>query len=293
MPKDFKRQFSSVEELEALLDEEFQETEEQEEESVNDSEETEQEENTDEQTEQETEDEADEESEQQADTEIVDDDGEVEVEEDVVPATTKLRPTKEEKEAYKFKQLREEKKALEQEQKQLEELARSYGYATHNDFIEALKLQKIKEEADKKNIPYDDYKRVYDLEDKVRKLEREKVESEKARQGYALQEALTKVSKSEGLTIDETESIVIALEKDGYTYDELLSIKNPEKLFRGYATDLIVEKRAKKVATKITKLKESSSKPHTNQTTPPAKTIDELVDEDLKKYAKERGLNYR
>lgn len=291
MPKDFKKQFSSVEELESLLDEEFAETGEQEEELVDGSEEVKQEEGTDEQ---ETETETEEDVSGGSDVEV-EDDGEVELEEDEEASTEVqkvFKPTKQEKEAYAFKQLREEKRALEQEQKQLEDLAKSYGYKSHKDFMNALKEQRIQEEAKNKNVPYEEYKRVYDLEDKVKVLEQERMVTQRTYKTQEINAALTKVAKEGNLTPAETEQIVISLEQDGYTIDDLLAVKNPERLFKGYASDIIIEKRANKVASKINKVKSNTSQPHKSQSKPPEKTLDEMVEEDLKKYARNAGIRF-
>lgn len=295
---DFNKSFDSVEELEKVLEEEFSESEEEKEEVVED-EVVEEVEETVEETVEEVEEQLDEE---QSDVEVKDDEKDalldglketkkVTGDETIEPVKQTKKPDKAD---YTFKKLREEnsliKQKLTEHEKGIqtwEEIAKSYGYQNAEEMAKTIKARKIEEEAKAKNIDPDVYKRLQELEERALVAEKEKQEQSFNFQKQKFVETFENFTKENELSDEERTKIVQNLEDEGWDFNSLVSVKNPKRLLQGYAVDILAERKTQKVLE--TEKKSLKEKKYTN-TSGGEKSIDDIVKEDLKKYAIERGI---
>lgn len=223
-------------------------------EDIEDTEDTEEE--TEEEVETETDEVTTEEDEVETETEEVETDLEEEDDDEIVPVDDEdtkpvkvVKPTPEEKRRYAFEKLRKEsaeakreKARLEQERKELEDIAVAYGYKSYTEMVEALREEKIKKEAAKNNMDVNIYKRVYESEQKVQKLEQEREAERRLNKLNSFVATFDKFLETNGLTEVDKEDILANMEEDGYTLEDLIQTKKPETLIKAYAVDKLKEK---------------------------------------------------
>lgn len=260
-----EKKYASVEEIDADLEDEFAESED---------------------------DEVEEEEVEEEEDELLDDDDSAFEEEDEEDETKPKKPSKEEQRAYSFTQLRKEKEAAEAavraEQEFYKKLAKASGYGDDvAQYRKDLENRLISEEAKSQGLPPETYKELEEAKEKLRKFETEKAETERSMRSQKFIKTVDKVLKSYDIDPKETSKILFDnLQKAGYTLDTLLTIPEPEFLIRGALYDHLAKAEAKeqKIGGLDTKrIKSSSGK---------AKTIDDLVDEEVAAYAKSKGLKY-
>ena len=233
-------------ELEDKLAKEFkdlQDEEELEEESEEESEEEKEIDTEEESTEEESE------EEESTEEDFEDNDEIVPVDEEDTKPVKPVKPTPEEKQRYAFEKLRKEsaeakkeKARLEQERKELEDIAVAYGYKSYTEMVEALREEKIKKEAARNNMDVEIYKRVHESEQKVQKLEQERMAERRLNKLNAFVASFDKFLETNGLTEGDKEDILASMEEDGYTLDDLIETKKPETLIKAYAVDKLKEK---------------------------------------------------
>ena len=286
---DFKKVPESVEELEAILEEEFKE------EPSNENEVATEGEFDDEDSTDELETEEVEETEEIKETEEVeesDDESKEHLEDDV-----KAKPSKKESKAdYAFKKLRQEARELKKKSasyenfiNELDTMARVYGYKDSKEMLEAMRQKQLEEEARARNIDPEIYKELQEQKRRIAEIEREKLELIQKQKAENFVKILDNFVKEYKLTESEINQIITNMDEDGWNLD---NIKNPERLIKGYAADIIAERKTQKVLKKMKDEEKFVEKPFKNQGEAPQKSIDDLVNEDLAKFAKERGLPF-
>lgn len=293
---DFNKSFDSVEELERVLEEEFSESEEEKEDVEETVDEVE-----------ETVDEVDEQHSEEKDKEDVDVDENEEEEtlddlkekkvvsdEDVKKVEKTSKVDKSDKTDYTFKKFREENTELkqklskhEQEIKTWEDIAKSYGYQNAEEMAKTIKARKIEEEAKAKNIDPEVYKRLQELEERAMIAEKEKQEQSFNFKKQQFVETFNSFTKENELSDEERTKIVQNLEEEGWDFDSLINVKNPKRLLQGYAVDILSERKTQRV---LETEKKSLKEKKFTSTSSGEKSIDDIVKEDLKKYATERGI---
>lgn len=295
---EFKKEFNSQEELEQLLDEEFVSDEE-----ISDDDVTEEDiesnddlgdDITNEEEIEETQD--DENDDEENDEEVVDEEIEKTQEEEQTRVKTKIK--KEDKQSYAFKKLREEVKTYKEELKQtkpqierLNNIAKRYGYQSHEEMLKVLEEQALEREAKEQNIDPAIYKKMKELEYKYEQLEREKQEALRQAKVEKFLSSFNDFAKEYSLTDEEKESVLLAMDEDGWQLEQLLTVRNPKNIFKGYIADKIAEKKTQKTLKDITKNSKYAEETFKN-TGQVDKTIDELVAEDLKEWAKKNGYSF-
>ena len=246
--------YKDVEELKAKLREEFFPEADEDEDEVEDTE-TE-EEPVDEEEETVDDDDSSEQDNSEEDDEVEETnlgDEEFNVEEE-----TKKQPTKEEKEQFAFKKLREEANNYKAEYtkkvnelNELNDLAIKLGYKDHREMVEANRKRLQEEEAKRRGIDPAIYN---ELEELKRKAE----ESEKRERTSTFVRTLDEFIVENGLTKEDRVKIIQNLEEDNWDLPKLISFPNPKKLLKGYAADLLVERKTQKDLTeKKKKFKEN------------------------------------
>jgi hypothetical protein len=269
-----EKKFGSLEELDKYLDEKFEKEEELEEEFLEEEEETEE--------------------------ELVEDESE---EEETVELTESAPETEEPisskspvKEEFAFGKLRHEnselKQKLEEQEKyakKMREMATNLGYSSADDLITAYEEQRIQKEAHKKNIDPELYHKMVTMEKELETIKQREIELNKKAGIERFSLSLEKIGLNLGLNENEQIQIVQQMEQDGYTLDDIASLKNPERFIKGYAADQIAEKKYQEMLAtekKAKKLKE----PKLRGETEPATDWEQELQKELNQYAKENNL---
>lgn len=191
--------------------------------------------------------------------------GEIITEDDLKDLTEKQirprTPTKEERRNYAFEKLRKENKERREKEEELDRIARTYGYTDHEAMIKALKEDALAKEAAKKGVDPELYKEVHESKKELERIKLEREQERRAMQINAFVEKLDSFITSNNLTEDDKQDLLVALEDDGYTLDDIIRIKNPVNLFKGYSVDKIKERaRQEEIARQERKRKASEKK---------------------------------
>lgn len=283
---DFKKVPESVEELDAMLEEEFKE------EPANEDEVATEGEFDDVDLTDELETEEVKEVEETEEVEESDDESK-EYLEDVV----EVKPSKKELKAdYAFRKLRQEAKELKEKSSsyenfinEMDAMARVYGYKDSKEMLEIMRQKQMEEEARARNIDPEIYKELQEQKRRIAEIEREKLELVQKQKAENFVKIIDNFAKEYKLTESEINQIIINMDEDGWNLD---NIKNPTKLIKGYAADIIAERKTQKVLKQMKDEEKFVEKPFKNQGEAPQKSIDDLVNEDLAKFAKDRGLPF-
>lgn len=199
-------------------------------------------------------------------------------------------PEKVNKKEYAFANLRAENGNLKKERDAyksdsdfLKSLAQSYGYDDVSKFQEALKQQRYQREAESKGYDYDLYRKTMEQEERIARLEKEKVEAENERKlerfKGALDNAVAKYDVSE-------EDIFSRLEDAGISVEEILSISNPNLLIKGVLSDKIQEVAKQNQISEIQNMKGLVEDKNETAAQGPKVTIESLLKSDLAEYKK-------
>ena len=157
--------------------------------------------------------------------------------------------------------------------------------------LKVLEEQALEREAKEQNIDPALYKKMKELEYKYEQLEREKQEALRQAKVEKFMSSFNDFAKEYNLTDEEKESVLLAMDEDGWQLEQLLTVKNPKNIFKGYIADKIAEKKTQKTLKDITKNSKYAEETFKN-TGQVDKTIDELVAEDLKEWAKKNGYSF-
>ena len=212
---------------------------------------------------------------------------------EAVENTTEEKPEETEKvnkKEYAFANLRAENGNLKKERDAyksdsdfLKSLAQSYGYDDVSKFQEALKQQRYQREAESKGYDYDLYKKTMEQEERIARLEKEKIEAENERKlerfKGALDNAVAKYDVSE-------EDIFSRLEDAGISVEEILSISNPNLLIKGVLSDKIQEVAKQNQISEIQNMKGLVEDKNETAAQGTKVTIESLLKSDLAEYKK-------
>jgi hypothetical protein len=179
--------------------------------------------------------------------------------------------------------LKKERDAYKSDSDFLKSLAQSYGYDDVSKFQEALKQQRYQREAESKGYDYDLYRKTMEQEEKIARLEKEKVEAENERKlerfKGALDNAVAKYDVSE-------EDIFSRLEDAGISVEEILSISNPNLLIKGVLSDKIQEVAKQNQISEIQNMKGLVEDKNETAAQGTKVTIESLLKSDLADYKK-------
>lgn len=272
----FNTDFNSIEELDAVLSQEF---------------ETAEEEPTEEQPEEEVEETVEEVEEEKQPEEPAE---EPEKEEPVEPL--KRTYTAQEKQNYAFNKMRIENKQLresaEQNQKFLENLAKASGYTSVEDLMSNVTKRLEENEAKKQGISPEVYARLNQQQRDIEELRQREKQATFDNQVLKFRGVLDEVVNEHGFTKDDVKEMLDVLESEGYDLDRLVSEPNPKFIIKGAFGDKIF-KAQKQKALQQEKRQESLDKSKIKSS-----VISNIDDEDaeiekeLKAYAREHNYYF-
>ena len=179
--------------------------------------------------------------------------------------------------------LKKERDAYKSDSDYLKSLAQSYGYDNVSEFQEALKQQRYQREAESKGYDYDLYRKTMEQEERIARLEKEKVEAENERKLERFKGALDNAVAKYDISEDD---IFSRLEDAGITVEEILSISNPNLLIKGVLSDKIQEVAKQNQISEIQNMNGLVEDKNEQNAQSTKVTIESLLKSDLAEYKK-------
>lgn len=266
-----KLDFKSVEDLDKFLDEEYKEEEVDEEE-------------VDEETEEPN---VDKEEDEEEVIEVTEDD-DIEDDEDEV-----IEDSKKSKEEYAWGEMRKKNNAFKEQLETYDVMAKNLGYKSGEELIKAYREQQLEKEATEKGVDPKFYKEFDEMKSKLESEQNLRAEEAKRVKIDSFMQSLDKLSSDNGLTDAEKRNVLDMLEDDGYTVDDIISIKSPRRLLEGYMVEKIAERKVQERLNKADK-KEFEERKFSKE----SKDSDDAdwkseIEEEMKQYAIDNGLSYK
>lgn len=270
--------FNSVEELDALLDQELEEAEE---------------ESTEEPTVEEPVEEEKEEGELQPEpTDNQDEKGEEPMPEEGL----QRRYTPQEKQNYAFNRMRIENKNLktsvDETNKFLERLARVSGYSSIDELKQNVTKTLDAKEAEKQGVSPEVYARLNAQEEAIAQLRQQEAQVTFNNKVLAFQRSLNEITQEYGFSQDDVKDMLGTLEDEGYTLETLVSVPNPKFIIKGAFGDKIFQAQKQRVLEqekKQTSLDRSKISPSVDTN---AYDEDEEIKRELELYAREHNYYF-
>jgi hypothetical protein len=223
--------------------------------------------------------------------EDIDDEEEVSAEETDEDEDEFTIEPKVDKKDYAFKKLRDEKAALKAKDDAYEDMAVRLGYKDGKALLKAYKEKQIADEAKSKGVDPEFYKEFSDMKDELAQTKRAKTEQERQGKVDKFIRALDEVAETNSLTALEKQAIIDQLGEDGYTMDDIVNVKTPKRLIRGYLVDKIVESKVQKNL-KTKKTKQSLQEDKISSAVVKKDDWKDEIRKELEAYAKENNLYF-
>lgn len=183
-----------------------------------------------------------------------------------------------------------ERKAKEEEQF-LSDLAAQSGFSDIEKFKAAVQKELSKKKADAAGVNPEVFEKMQGLEKRLAEMEEEKSRIANQQKAFEFDAAVKKFVSDYELGAKGDELIFQKLTENGYTVEEILTIKNPEVFIKGVMADVIQEKALKThLKKKEDKAKVDNGRIDSSGTVD-ADTWEDILSKDLEKYAKENGYN--
>jgi hypothetical protein len=210
----------------------------------------------------------------------------------------KDKANKDDKRDYAFKQLREEadlaKKELNNKNQvvsEIELLAKSQGFDNVDSFLSAWKEKQLEEQAKKQNLDPRVLKELQDTKERLSKIEKEKEEVVKSSQISRVNNTISKFATKHKLSEDDMSKIIQTMGGDSVTVDILVATPNEtlEKMFTGYAQDILIEKKVQERLAKMETEDTPKSEKHKNTVTSkkPDPFSKEALDDEMDAFRKQ------
>lgn len=270
-------ELNSVEDIDAMLDNEFKITEEQ------PSENTEETDGNVEDQESET----DENQETETDEEQKDDESSSNENQESADS----KPSADDKKEFAFSKMRKENSDLRNqlneknaESEFLSKLAAQYGYTDVKKFQADYEKARVQQEAKDKGLDPVLYSQLQESNKRIAELEKKQSETELMNKAANFKNAVDKAVADYNLGEDGRNEIFNKLEEAGFSVDTLLTIPNPEILIKGVLSDKIAEFSRQKQIDKLETLDNLSDDKHNGSETSGDITLDDIIAKEMKQY---------
>lgn len=191
-----------------------------------------------------------------------------------------------EKMRKEIKELKESKEKLSKEEAFVKELASLYKYDDIESFKNDFKKSLLTKEAEEKKIPADVYITLKEQERKIKDLEA--AEGKKAEQSKldSFIKSVDNIVSSYELGANGREKVFDKLDEAGYTVEDILRLPNYDLIVKGVLTEEITEYSKVQLAKKQNKLNGLDDEKHNNTQTSKTMSLDDLIAAEMKEYAK-------
>lgn len=275
-------ELNTVEDIDAMLDSQFNITDEQSDDSKDNVEETDG--NVENQ-----ESETDENQETDTDEETKDDDNSSNEEE--VNEKSDSKPSADDKKEFAFSKMRKENSDLKNQLNEknaetefLNRLAAQYGYTDVKKFQADYEKARVQQEAKDKGLDPVLYSQLQESNKRIAELEKKQSETELMNKANNFRNAVDKAVADYNLGEDGRNEIFNKLEEAGFSVDTLLTIPNPEILIKGVLSDKIAEFSKQKQIDKLEKLDNLSDDKHNGDVPDASVTLDDIIAKEMKQY---------
>jgi len=187
--------------------------------------------------------------------------------------------------------LKAAEEAFTKEASLLERLAKASGFSDVEAYKKALEDKIIEQEAKAKGVEPKVIKEIEERDAKIKALEAKDVERETQAKLHEFVQTIDKVVTEYGLDKVAGKQLIEQFEKDGYTLETLLAVPHYEYLIKGALSGQVLAKQTA-VAEQKAKVDGMDTVAIPNSAVA-AKSLDEMLDEEMKVYAKERNLRYK
>lgn len=275
-------ELNTVEDIDAMLDSQFNITDEQSDNSNENIEETDGDVNS-----QETEEDENQNS---------DEDGSIKNDGDDEPSNegnekSDSKPSADDKKEFAFSKIRKENSDLKnqlneknEETEFLNRLAAQYGYTDVKKFQADYEKARVQQEAKDKGLDPVLYTQLQESNKRIAELEKKQNETELMNKANNFKNAVDKAVADYNLGEDGRNEIFNKLEEAGFSVDTLLTIPNPEILIKGVLSDKIVEFSKQKQIDKLEKLDNLSDDKHNGDVPDGNVSLDDIIAKEMKQY---------
>lgn len=270
-------ELNSVEDIDAMLDSQFNITEEQPSENIEETDGNVEEQETD----------TNESQESNSSDETKDDENNSNENQEM----SDNKPSAEDKKEFAFSKIRKENSDLKNQLNEknaetefLNRLAAQYGYTDVKKFQADYEKARVQQEAKDKGLDPVLYSQLQESNKRIAELEKKQSETELMNKAANFKNAVDKAVADYNLGEDGRNEIFNKLEEAGFSVDTLLTIPNPEILIKGILSDKIAEFSKQKQIDKLEKLDSLSDDKHNGSETSSDITLDDIIAKEMKQY---------
>lgn len=201
------------------------------------------------------------------------------------------KPSADDKKEFAFSKMRKENSDLKNqlneknaESEFLSKLAAQYGYTDVKKFQADYEKARVQQEAKDKGLDPVLYAQLQESNKRIAELEKKQNETELMNKANNFKIAVDKAVADYNLGEDGRNEIFNKLEEAGFSVDTLLSIPNPEILIKGILSDKIAEVSRQKQIDKLEKLDNLSDDKHNGMETSENLSLDDIIAKEMKQY---------
>lgn len=281
-------ELNTVDDIDAMLDSQFNLTDEQSSENVEETDGNEDNQKL----------EDDENQNSSEDENIENDDDNKSSNEDEGNASDDNKPSADGKKDFAFGKLRKENSDLKnqlneknQESEFLNKLAANYGYTDVKKFQADYEKARIQQEAKDKGLDPVLYSQLQESNKRIAELENKQKEAELVEKANNFRNAVDKAVVDYKLGEDGRNEIFNRLEEAGFSVDTLLTIPNPEILIKGILSDKIAELSKQTQIDKLETLDNLSDDKHNGNVSNDSVSLDDIIAKEMKQYKADNYYN--
>lgn len=201
------------------------------------------------------------------------------------------KPSADDKKEFAFSKMRKENSDLKNQLNEknaetefLNRLAAQYGYTDVKKFQADYEKARVQQEAKDKGLDPVLYSQLQESNKRIAELEKKQSETELMNKASNFKNAVDKAVADYNLGEDGRNEIFNKLEEAGFSVDTLLTIPNPEILIKGVLSDKIAEFSKQKQIDKLEKLDNLSDDKHNGDVPDGSVSLDDIIAKEIKQY---------
>lgn len=208
------------------------------------------------------------------------------------------KPSADDKKDFAFGKMRKENSDLKnqlneknQETEFLKKLASNYGYTDVKKFQEDYEKARVQQEAKDKGLDPVLYAQLQESNKRIAELESKQKEAELMNKASNFKVAVDKAVADYKLGENGRKEIFDKLEEAGFSVDTILSIPNPEILIKGVLSDKIAEFSKQTQIDKLETLDSLSDDKHNGTASSSDVSLDDIIAREMKQYKEDNYYN--